>query len=167
MLFQRPLHLIFSNSWSFSPFPPPKQVKESALLVYKSLVTEMDVAIFQRYSWTGIQWDKLSLPSVSCTYRRLIYKEKRLFTSESVLTEDLVCLLNCFPVHPVQEAEKAIQCLNGKLALSKKLVVRWAHAQVKVSCLVWFAKWKNVNIEEQFLSRLSEPGQIILVCSSK
>lgn len=33
----------------------------------------------------------------------------------------------------VQEAEQAIQCLNGKLALSKKLVVRWAHAQVKVS----------------------------------
>lgn len=32
-----------------------------------------------------------------------------------------------------QEAERAIQCLNGKLALSKKLVVRWAHAQVKVS----------------------------------
>lgn len=31
-----------------------------------------------------------------------------------------------------QEAERAIQCLNGKLALSKKLVVRWAHAQVKV-----------------------------------
>ncbi|XP_035744489.1 probable RNA-binding protein 18 isoform X3 [Egretta garzetta] len=31
-----------------------------------------------------------------------------------------------------QEAEKAIQCLNGKLALSKKLVVRWAHAQVKL-----------------------------------
>lgn len=34
---------------------------------------------------------------------------------------------------PSQEAERAIQCLNGKLALSKKLVVRWAHAQVKVS----------------------------------
>jgi len=34
---------------------------------------------------------------------------------------------------PEQEAEQAIQCLNGKLALSKKLVVRWAHAQVKVS----------------------------------
>ncbi|XP_036288802.1 probable RNA-binding protein 18 isoform X1 [Pipistrellus kuhlii] len=31
-----------------------------------------------------------------------------------------------------QEAEQAIQCLNGKLALSKKLVVRWAHAQVKM-----------------------------------
>ncbi|XP_043914211.1 probable RNA-binding protein 18 isoform X2 [Protopterus annectens] len=30
-----------------------------------------------------------------------------------------------------EEAEQAIQCLNGKLALSKKLVVRWAHAQVK------------------------------------
>uniref|UniRef100_A0A8C7EPJ4 Probable RNA-binding protein 18 n=1 Tax=Neovison vison TaxID=452646 RepID=A0A8C7EPJ4_NEOVI len=36
-----------------------------------------------------------------------------------------------------QEAEQAIQCLNGKLALSKKLVVRWAHAQVKVSLLGW------------------------------
>lgn len=36
----------------------------------------------------------------------------------------------------MQEAEKAIQCLNGKLALSKKLVVRWAHAQVKVSWLL-------------------------------
>ncbi|KAI3362397.1 hypothetical protein L3Q82_012694, partial [Scortum barcoo] len=32
-----------------------------------------------------------------------------------------------------EEAERAIQCLNGKLALSKKLVVRWAHAQVRVS----------------------------------
>ena len=32
-----------------------------------------------------------------------------------------------------QEAERAIQRLNGKLALSKKLVVRWAHAQVRVS----------------------------------
>ncbi|KAM3599394.1 uncharacterized protein V6R79_004824 [Siganus canaliculatus] len=31
-----------------------------------------------------------------------------------------------------EEAERAIQCLNGKLALSKKLVVRWAHAQVRV-----------------------------------
>lgn len=30
-----------------------------------------------------------------------------------------------------QEAEQAIHCLNGKLALSKKLVVRWAHAQIK------------------------------------
>lgn len=38
-------------------------------------------------------------------------------------------LLSCLG----QEAEQAIQCLNGKLALSKKLVVRWAHAQVKVS----------------------------------
>ncbi|MED6248848.1 putative RNA-binding protein 18 [Ataeniobius toweri] len=32
-----------------------------------------------------------------------------------------------------EEAERAIQCLNGKLALSKKLVVRWAHAQVRVT----------------------------------
>ncbi|KAM4663945.1 putative RNA-binding protein 18 [Discoglossus pictus] len=29
------------------------------------------------------------------------------------------------------EAERAIQRLNGKMALSKKLVVRWAHAQIK------------------------------------
>ena len=27
------------------------------------------------------------------------------------------------------EAERAIRCLHGKLALSKRLVVRWAHAQ--------------------------------------
>lgn len=89
-----------------------------------------------RYSWVGIQWDRLSLLSISFTYRRLSYKEKRVFTSATVLTEDSVCLLNCLPVRPVQEAEKAIQCLNGKLALSKKLVVRWAHAQVKVSLLL-------------------------------
>ncbi|TWW65983.1 RNA-binding protein 18 [Takifugu flavidus] len=31
-----------------------------------------------------------------------------------------------------EEAERAIQRLNGKLALSKKLVVRWAHAQVSI-----------------------------------
>ncbi|XP_033951522.1 probable RNA-binding protein 18 isoform X1 [Pseudochaenichthys georgianus] len=45
-----------------------------------------------------------------------------------------------------EEAERAIQCLNGKLALSKKLVVRWAHAQVRVSrVLCWlvemFGRW--------------------------
>lgn len=76
------------------------------------------------------------MQTVSFTFRGLIYKEKRVFTSETVMTEDLVCLPNCLPLHPVQEAEKAIQCLNGKLALSKKLVVRWAHAQVKVSLLL-------------------------------
>ncbi|MCJ8742807.1 hypothetical protein PDJAM_G00086660 [Pangasius djambal] len=37
------------------------------------------------------------------------------------------CFVN---FHTKEEAERAIQCLNGKLALSKKLVVRWAHAQV-------------------------------------
>lgn len=89
-----------------------------------------------KYFWVGIQWDKRSLQTVSFTFRGLIYKRKRVFTSETVMTEDLVCLLNCLPVPPVQEAEKAIQCLNGKLALSKKLVVRWAHAQVKVSLLL-------------------------------
>ncbi|KAM4634965.1 putative RNA-binding protein 18 isoform 4-T4 [Polymixia lowei] len=36
------------------------------------------------------------------------------------------CFVN---FHTREEAERAIQCLNGKLALSKKLVVRWAHAQ--------------------------------------
>lgn len=39
------------------------------------------------------------------------------------------CFVN---FHTKEEAERAIQCLNGKLALSKKLVVRWAHAQVKI-----------------------------------
>ncbi|KAK3522062.1 hypothetical protein QTP70_022625 [Hemibagrus guttatus] len=42
------------------------------------------------------------------------------------------CFVN---FHTKEEAERAIQCLNGKLALSKKLVVRWAHAQVKVSLI--------------------------------
>lgn len=37
------------------------------------------------------------------------------------------CFVN---FHTKEEAERAIQCLNGKLALSKRLVVRWAHAQV-------------------------------------
>ncbi|XP_028665062.1 probable RNA-binding protein 18 [Erpetoichthys calabaricus] len=40
-----------------------------------------------------------------------------------------------------EEAERAIHCLNGKLALSKKLVVRWAHAQVKR-----FDQYKNDKI---------------------
>ncbi|XP_053196395.1 probable RNA-binding protein 18 isoform X4 [Scomber japonicus] len=38
-----------------------------------------------------------------------------------------------------EEAERAIQCLNGKLALSKKLVVRWAHAQVS-RILCWLVE---------------------------
>ncbi|KAM4634964.1 putative RNA-binding protein 18 isoform 3-T3 [Polymixia lowei] len=48
------------------------------------------------------------------------------------------CFVN---FHTREEAERAIQCLNGKLALSKKLVVRWAHAQVKVvrvCCVGWW-----------------------------
>ncbi|XP_031434052.1 probable RNA-binding protein 18 isoform X3 [Clupea harengus] len=44
------------------------------------------------------------------------------------------CFVN---FHTKEEAERAIQCLNGKLALSKKLVVRWAHAQVKVLRTCW------------------------------
>ncbi|XP_053501144.1 probable RNA-binding protein 18 isoform X6 [Ictalurus furcatus] len=43
----------------------------------------------------------------------------------------LTCLIQKCPcLMLLLEAERAIQCLNGKLALSKKLVVRWAHAQV-------------------------------------
>ncbi|XP_053501139.1 probable RNA-binding protein 18 isoform X2 [Ictalurus furcatus] len=42
----------------------------------------------------------------------------------------LTCLIQKCPcLMLLLEAERAIQCLNGKLALSKKLVVRWAHAQ--------------------------------------
>ncbi|KAF1377438.1 hypothetical protein PFLUV_G00200820 [Perca fluviatilis] len=58
-----------------------------------------------------------------------------------------------------EEAERAIQCLNGKLALSKKLVVRWAHAQVRVSrVLCWlvemFGRWflKGMSADVGFCS---------------
>ncbi|NXW14031.1 RBM18 protein, partial [Circaetus pectoralis] len=56
-----------------------------------------------------------------------------------------------------QEAEKAIQCLNGKLALSKKLVVRWAHAQVKL----FYDHNKNEKILPIFFfpSSSTEPPQ--------
>uniref|UniRef100_A0A3B3IAF9 Probable RNA-binding protein 18 n=1 Tax=Oryzias latipes TaxID=8090 RepID=A0A3B3IAF9_ORYLA len=47
-------------------------------------------------------------------------------TSSSPLT---VTVLRAVSIVRKPEAERAIQCLNGKLALSKKLVVRWAHAQ--------------------------------------
>ena len=51
-----------------------------------------------------------------------------------LIVKDLIlCFFMC-----LQEAERAIQCLNGKLALSKKLVVRWAHAQVRVSVRLLF-----------------------------
>ncbi|MEQ2284293.1 hypothetical protein AMECASPLE_020096 [Ameca splendens] len=64
-----------------------------------------------------------------------------------------------------EEAERAIQCLNGKLALSKKLVVRWAHAQVRVSKLnhksLMFALWM------QSLVSSTGEGQTEFVCPSK
>ncbi|XP_041908242.1 probable RNA-binding protein 18 isoform X1 [Corvus kubaryi] len=73
-----------------------------------------------------------------------------------------------------QEAEKAIQCLNGKLALSKKLVVRWAHAQVKltqslVSCLQRYDHNKNEKILPISLepSSSTEPPQSNLSVSAK
>ncbi|MCI4388567.1 hypothetical protein PGIGA_G00087640 [Pangasianodon gigas] len=50
------------------------------------------------------------------------------------------CFVN---FHTKEEAERAIQRLNGKLALSKKLVVRWAHAQVKL--LEKFGKVKQFD----------------------
>ncbi|XP_017911215.1 PREDICTED: probable RNA-binding protein 18 isoform X1 [Capra hircus] len=55
-----------------------------------------------------------------------------------------------------QEAEQAIQCLNGKLALSKKLVVRWAHAQVKLF------SWENVLEKLQPLKKKKEEKNGIL-----
>lgn len=65
--------------------------------------------------WLGLQPSKLVRP----------YEIHR-------VSQAFELLANIHP-SPGQEAEQAIQCLNGKLALSKKLVVRWAHAQVKVS----------------------------------
>lgn len=68
----------------------------------------------------------------------------------------------------LQEAERAIQCLNGKLALSKKLVVRWAHAQVRVSVILnhnglwllcgrspWLVQQVKVKLNLLFLSNYS------------
>ncbi|XP_041741429.1 probable RNA-binding protein 18 isoform X2 [Coregonus clupeaformis] len=44
------------------------------------------------------------------------------------------CFVN---FHTKEEAGRVIHCLNGKLALSKKLVVHWAHAQVHIASLTW------------------------------
>ncbi|XP_072908636.1 probable RNA-binding protein 18 isoform X2 [Hemitrygon akajei] len=55
-----------------------------------------------------------------------------------------------------EEAERAIQCLNGKLALAKKLVVRWAHAQIK---MVWPPQSPDLSITEavwDYLERQSK-----------
>uniref|UniRef100_UPI00398E8CDB probable RNA-binding protein 18 n=1 Tax=Pristiophorus japonicus TaxID=55135 RepID=UPI00398E8CDB len=63
-----------------------------------------------------------------------------------------------------EEAERAIQCLNGKLALSKKLVVRWAHAQMKR-----YDQYKNDKILPISLepSSSTEPVQSNLSISAK
>ncbi|XP_061460036.1 probable RNA-binding protein 18 isoform X2 [Rhineura floridana] len=63
-----------------------------------------------------------------------------------------------------QEAEQAIQCLNGKLALSKKLVVRWAHAQVKRYDQSKNEKILPISLEP---SSSSEPAQSNLSVSTK
>ena len=42
----------------------------------------------------------------------------------------LCVILSCYYL---QEARKAIKALNGKIALSKKLSVRYAHVQKEVS----------------------------------
>ncbi|XP_069745300.1 probable RNA-binding protein 18 isoform X2 [Narcine bancroftii] len=63
-----------------------------------------------------------------------------------------------------EEAERAIQCLNGKLALAKKLVVRWAHAQIKR-----YDQYKNDKILPISLepSSSTEPVQSTLSISAK
>ncbi|XP_028570711.2 putative RNA-binding protein 18 isoform X1 [Podarcis muralis] len=63
-----------------------------------------------------------------------------------------------------QEAEQAIQSLNGKLALSKKLVVRWAHAQVKRYDQNKNEKILPISLEP---SSSSEPTQSNLSVSTK
>ncbi|XP_042193673.1 probable RNA-binding protein 18 isoform X1 [Callorhinchus milii] len=64
-----------------------------------------------------------------------------------------------------EEAERAIQCLNGKLALSKKLVVRWAHAQMKQR----YDSFKNDKVLPISLdpSSSTEPAQSNLSISAK
>nr|XP_049595176.1 probable RNA-binding protein 18 isoform X2 [Syngnathus scovelli] len=53
-----------------------------------------------------------------------------------------------------EEAERAIHCLNGKLALSKKLVVRWAHAQVMRS-QCWLSEMFGLNPDGNLLESLN------------
>ncbi|XP_077161206.1 putative RNA-binding protein 18 isoform X1 [Paroedura picta] len=71
------------------------------------------------------------------------------------------CFVN-FETKP--EAEQAIQCLNGKLALSKKLVVRWAHAQVKRYDQSKNEKILPISLEP---SSSTEPAQSNLSVSAK
>ncbi|KAG8447874.1 hypothetical protein GDO86_015112 [Hymenochirus boettgeri] len=62
------------------------------------------------------------------------------------------------------EAERAIQCLNGKMALSKKLVVRWAHAQIKRYDTYKSEKVLPISLEP---SSSTEPTQSTLSVSAK
>ncbi|XP_068104221.1 probable RNA-binding protein 18 [Hyperolius riggenbachi] len=62
------------------------------------------------------------------------------------------------------EAERAIQCLNGKMALSKKLVVRWAHAQIKRYDNYKSEKVLPISLEP---SSSTEPTQSTLSVSAK
>ncbi|XP_072285970.1 probable RNA-binding protein 18 [Pyxicephalus adspersus] len=62
------------------------------------------------------------------------------------------------------EAEKAIQCLNGKMALSKKLVVRWAHAQIKKYDNYKSEKVLPISLEP---SSSTEPTQSSLSVNAK
>jgi RNA recognition motif-containing protein len=40
----------------------------------------------------------------------------------------------CFITYDkIEQSQKAMKCLNGKLALNKRLQVRWAHASKQVS----------------------------------
>ena len=55
------------------------------------------------------------------------------------------CFVN---FHSRPEAERAIRCLNGKLALSKRLVVRWAHAQ----------RFEGFRTEKNTMPSSLEPG---------
>ncbi|XP_018084532.1 probable RNA-binding protein 18 isoform X2 [Xenopus laevis] len=62
------------------------------------------------------------------------------------------------------EAERAIHCLNGKMALSKKLVVRWAHAQIKRYDNCKNEKVLPISLEP---SSSTEPTQSTLSVSAK
>ncbi|KAE8583688.1 hypothetical protein XENTR_v10020629 [Xenopus tropicalis] len=62
------------------------------------------------------------------------------------------------------EAERAIHCLNGKMALSKKLVVRWAHAQIKRYDNYKSEKVLPISLEP---SSSTEPTQSTLSVSAK
>lgn len=112
------------------------------LIWYKSHFTHLIRQNYFPHRVTMIRFTHYLLSSLHLRIVRTNDLMTRLECNHRVMFKELAPLFFCLLLLLVlplclygglQEAERAIQCLNGKLALSKKLVVRWAHAQVRVS----------------------------------